>query len=135
LCAQLVRGPFARFEVFRCRAVLAQAQGRFSDARHLEAEAFAVLAPTGHSLPYVLRSGLLPLIGRHAGQDVASLAANSFAGAEDGTVASIGLIAQVACAHTFVSAGELDDASRIHHSLGPVSSWQPPPHVVLSYTH
>ena len=45
LTAQRVRGPMARFEVVRCRAVLAQAQGRFVDARRLEAEAFAISGP------------------------------------------------------------------------------------------
>jgi len=131
LCAQQVRGPLARFEVVRCRAVLAQAQGRFADALRLEADAFDVLAPVGHPLAFVLRSGLRGAIGHHVGQDEMSVAANTFVGAPEGMPDAIGLIAHLASAYVLLSAGRVDEAAGIYRSLGPPARWQPPPHVVL----
>jgi DNA-binding CsgD family transcriptional regulator len=130
-CAQQVRGPLARFEVLRCRAMLAQAQGRFNDARRLESDAFAVLATTDHDVRFVVRSAVLPLIGRHIGQDSASLAANSFTGAPESMAETVGLIAHLCAAHTFASAGQLDEAGDLYRSLGRVTDWQPPAHVIL----
>jgi len=130
-CAEEVRGPLARFEVSRCRAVLAQAQGRFADARRLESEAFAILDPTDNVLRYMFRSALLPVIGRHVGQDDAAIQAILLAGAPEGTMTEVGLIAQVATAHTLVTAHRLDAAAGIYHALGPVADWRPPPHVTL----
>lgn len=131
LCAQRVRGPMARFEVLRCRAVLAQAQGRFEDARRFESDAFNALVPTGNLVRFVVRSALRGMIGHHVGQDAASLAANTFDGAPEGTQNMVGLIAQLASAHTLASAGRLPEAADTYRSTGPVSDWQPPPHVVL----
>lgn len=130
-CADDMSGPMAGFEVARCRAVLASAQGRLADARRLEAAAFAVLVPTDNRLRFLFRSALVPAIGRHAGQDETALQAILLAGAPEGTMTEIGLIAQVAAAHTFLAAGRLGDAAGIYHALGPVRDWQPPPHVIL----
>ncbi len=129
--AQQVRGPLTRFEVLRCRAVLAQAHGRFADARRIEAEAFDVLAPTGHHFGFVVRSGLLGMIGHHVGQDEASVQAHRMDAAPEGLPGSIGLIAQIAWAHTALTFGDLDTAAALYRPLGPVARWQPPPHVVL----
>ncbi len=130
-CAQQVRGPLARYEVVRCRAVLAQAQGRFADALRLESDAFAVLAPIGHPLAFVLRSGLLGAVGHHLGQDDRSVAANTFVGGPEGMQDMIGLIAHVASAYVLLSAGQVDRAALMYRALGPPARWQPPPHVVL----
>jgi DNA-binding CsgD family transcriptional regulator len=135
LCAQQVRGPLARFEVLRCRAVLAQAQGRFADARLLERDAFTVLAPPDHDLRFTFRSALSTSVGHHLGHDAASLAAAGCAGAPEEHAQMLGLIGRVAGAHALVSAGKLDTAGAMYRSAGPVSGWQPPPHVVLcAYT-
>lgn len=131
VCAHQVRGPMARFEVARCRAALAQAQGRFADALRLELEAFTILAPTGLDVRFTLRGGLMAVIGHHIGQGAPSLAANRFEGAPEGHGEAIGLIASIAGAFTLVSAGHLDEAAAIYRSLGPVGGWRPPPHVIL----
>jgi hypothetical protein len=39
-CVAQVRGPHARYELLKCRAVLAQAQARFGDAMRLAEDAF-----------------------------------------------------------------------------------------------
>ena len=131
LCAQRVRGPMARFELLRCRAVLAQAQARFADARRLEAEAFTVLDPTGHDVRFTFRAALTMNIGHHLGLDIDALAASRYEGAPDGHEEILGFMGQVAAAATLVFAGRLDQAAAAYRALGPVEGWQPPPHVLL----
>ncbi len=131
LAAQRVRGPMARFEVARCRAVLAQAQGRFVDARRLEAEAFAILDPTDHDVRFTFRSALRMNVAHHAGGDNDAIASFDYAGAREGHAEMIGFIGQIALARALVSADRLADAASVYRSLGPVRRWEPPPHVVL----
>ncbi|MFN2608155.1 MAG: LuxR C-terminal-related transcriptional regulator, partial [Acidimicrobiales bacterium] len=131
VCAQQVRGPFARFEVARCRAVLAQAQGRFDDARRLESEAFAILAPTDHDVRFTFRSALVMNVGYHAGHDPQVIAAFEYEGAPEGHAEMLGFIGQVAFAHTLAGVGRLDQAHNVYRGLGPVAGWELPPHVVL----
>jgi len=129
--AQRVRGPMARFEVARCRAVLAQAQGRFVEARRLEAEAFAILGPTDHDVRFTFRSALTMNVAHHAGSDDDAIASFDYAGAPEGHTEMIGFIGQIALARALVSADRLTDAAQVYRGLGPVRRWQPPPHVVL----
>ena len=131
LTAQRVRGPMARFEVTRCRAVLAQAQGRFVDARRLEAEAFAILDPTDHDVRFTFRSAMRMNVAHHAGGDNDAIAAFDYAGAPEGHAEMIGFIGQIALARALVSGGRLADAAEVYRGLGPVRRWAPPPHVVL----
>ncbi len=121
----------ATFEVTRCRAVLAQAQGRFVDARRLEAEAFAILGPTDHDVRFTFRSALTMNVAHHAGGDNDAIASFDYAGARDGHAEMIGFIGQIALVRTLVSAGRLADAAQVYRGLGPVRRWEPPPHVVL----
>ena len=130
LAAQRVRGPMARFEVARCRAVLAQAQGRFVDARRFEAEAFALLGPTDHDVRFTFRSALTMNVAHHAGDNDA-VASFDYAGAQEGHAEAIGFIGQIALASALVSANRLADAAQVYRGLGPVRRWDPPPHVVL----
>lgn len=130
-CASSLGWLTARFEVVRCRAVLAQAQGRYADALRLEDEAFTLIGPTGMEAGPVLRSGLLTVIGRHLGPDRRSRDANALIAENPELLRFIGLIAHVAAAHNYVTAGELDQAERLYRACGPVESWRPPPHVVL----
>jgi DNA-binding CsgD family transcriptional regulator len=130
LAAQRVRGPFARFEVARCRAVLAQAQGRFADARKLEAEAFGILAPTAHDVRFTFRSALTMNVTHHTGGDDA-ISAFDYAGAPETHAEAMGFIGQIALARALVSADRLDDAAHVYRGLGPPQRWEPPPHVVL----
>lgn len=132
LSAQQVRGPVARFEVARCRAVLAQAQGRFTDARRLESDAFASLAPTDYDVRFTFRSAVVANVSYHTGPDPDDvMAATAYHGAADDHVEMLGFIGQVAMAHTLVARGRLDEARNVYRRLGPVTGWTVPPHVVL----
>jgi DNA-binding CsgD family transcriptional regulator len=130
LAAQHVRGPIARFEVARCRAVLAQAEGRFVDARRSEAEAFDILGPTDHDVRFTFRSALTMNVAHHAGDNDA-IGSFDYAGAPEGHAELIGFIGQIALARALVSADRLADAAEVYRGLGPVRRWEPPPHVVL----
>jgi DNA-binding CsgD family transcriptional regulator len=130
-CVREIQGPRERFEVLRCHAVLAQAQACFVDARRLADEAFAVLAPSGHPGPYAVRAAIANLVGRHVGQDDASLAANDLIGASEEIHESFGLIGRLSYAHAVVTAGRPEAAAEVYRSLGPVSGWGPLPHLVL----
>jgi DNA-binding CsgD family transcriptional regulator len=126
-----IQGPRERFEVLRCQAALAQAQARFLDARRLADQAFTVMAPSGHPGPYAVRAAITNLVGRHVGQDDASVAANNLIGASEEIHESFGLIGRLSYAHAVVTAGRPADAAEVYRSLGPVSSWGPLPHLVL----
>jgi DNA-binding CsgD family transcriptional regulator len=130
-CVREIQGPRERFEVLRCQAALAQAQARFLDARRLADEAFAVMAPSGHPGPYAVRAAIANLVGRHVGQDDASVAANNLVGASEEIHESFGLIGRLSYAHALVTAGRPEDAAEVYRSLGPVSGWGPLPHLVL----
>jgi DNA-binding CsgD family transcriptional regulator len=133
-CVQEVRGPHARFELLKCRAVLAQARGRFGEAMRLAAEAFAAVAPAGDGIGFHERAGLLHQIGLHIGHQASgSLEASGFA---DTTVferelQTAGVIIAVANAHLLASLGRLEEAGAVYRSLGPAAEWQPSPHAVL----
>ena len=131
LTAQRVRGPMARFEVARCRAVLAQAQGRFVDALDRETEAFAILGPTDHDERFTFRSAMTMNVAHHAGGDNDAIASFDYSGAPEGHAEMIGFIGQIALARALVSADRLADSAQVYRGLGPVRRWDPPPHVVL----
>jgi DNA-binding CsgD family transcriptional regulator len=130
-CVREIQGPRERFEVLRCQAALAQAQARFVEARRLADEAFAVMAPSGHPGPYAVRAAIANLVGRHVGQDDASVAANNLIGASEEIHESFGLIGRLSYAHALVTAGRPEAAAELYRSLGPVSGWGPLPHLVL----
>jgi DNA-binding CsgD family transcriptional regulator len=130
-CVREIQGPRERFEVLRCQAALAQAQARFLDARRLADEAFAVMAPSGHPGPYAVRAAITNLVGRHVGQDDASVAVNSLVGASEEIHESFGLIGRLSYAHAVVTAGRPEAAAEVYRSLGPVNGWGPLPHLVL----
>ncbi len=130
-CASEVGGLIAQFEVIRCRAVLAQAQGHYPHALRLEAQAYSVISPTGMEAGFVLRSGMLPVVGRHIGQDRVSMAANALVAGDRQRLEHIGLIAFLGAAHAHATAGNLDEARRLYRDTGPVLAWRPPPHVML----
>lgn len=131
--AQEVRGRLARWQVLRCRAVLAQAQARFDEAGRLGAQAFDTLAPTGHPLAFVVRAGLLATMGHHIGYDPGVLAANGLGAGEGGTseFPTAGVIRALAPAWMLAEVGRLREASAIYRSLGPVAEWRPIPHATL----
>jgi DNA-binding CsgD family transcriptional regulator len=130
-CASELGGMIAQFEVIRCRAVLAQAQGRYPDALRQEERAYSLISPTGMAAGLVLRSGMLPVVGRHIGQDRVSMNANALVADDREKLEHIGLIAFLAAAHAHATAGNLPEAWRLYRATGPVAAWRPPPHVVL----
>ena len=70
------RSPVARWHLLQCRAVLAQAQGRFADATRLADQALAALpiSATGYGSAVINRTGVLSVVAMHTGDD-ADLAA------------------------------------------------------------
>ena len=62
-CVEEVRGPVARWHLLQCRAVLAQAQGRFADARRPGRPGVgrAAVSATGYGSAVINRTGCCPL--------------------------------------------------------------------------
>ena len=65
------RSPVARWHLLQCRAVLAQAQGRFADATRLADQALAALplSATGYGSAVINRTGVLSAVAMHTGDD------------------------------------------------------------------
>ena len=133
-CVAQVRGPHARYELLKCRAVLAQAQARFGDAMRLAEDAFSQLATTGDDIGFHERAGLLHLMGLHIGHETTgSLEASGYADVTvfERELPTAGVIVAVANAHLLASLGRLDEAAWTFRSLGPPADWKPSPHVTL----
>jgi DNA-binding CsgD family transcriptional regulator len=134
LCAEQVRGPHARYELAKCRAVLAQAQARFGDAMRLAEEAFGQLVTTGDFVGFHERAGLLHQIGLHIGHEASgSLEASGYADVTvfEQELQTAGVIIAVANAHMLASLGRVDEGAAVYRSLGPPSNWHPSPHAIL----
>ncbi|MHA6779779.1 helix-turn-helix transcriptional regulator [Pseudonocardia saturnea] len=132
-CAGEVRGPVARWHLLQCRAVLAQAQARFADARSLADQALAALPPTatGHGSAVVNRDGLLFTVALHAGGrtdgfDVATAVLADPGGDDVAPIAHV--IFSVAAAYQLVAAGRLAEARTLYRRPGPPRAWRPIPH-------
>lgn len=133
-CVDQVGGPHARYELLKCRAVLAQAQARFGDAMRLAEEAFSQLATTGDDIGFHERAGLLSQMSLHIGQEATgSLEASGYAGVTvfERPLPTAGVIVAVANAHMLASVGRLDEAAAVYRSLGPPVEWRPSPHALL----
>ncbi len=133
-CVQELRGPLARFELLRCQAVLAQAQGRFGDALRLAAETFAGVKRTAHSVGFHERAGLLQLVGHHVGHEaVGSVEVSGYADVTvfERELPTAGVIIAIANAHLLKSVGRIAEAAAVFRSLGPVAAWRPSPHALL----
>jgi len=133
-CVEQVGGPHARYELLKCRAVLAQAQARFGDALRLAEEAFSQLSATGDDIGFHERAGLLSQMSLHVGHEATgSLEASGYAGVTvfERPLPTAGIIIAVANAHLLASVGRLDEAAAVYRSLGPPAQWQPSPHAIL----
>ena len=137
-CAAELRTPVARWHLLQARAVLAQAVGRFADARLLADRAVAALPPsaTGRESAQINRTALLSLIGLHTGEaaDLAGLL-DYGPGHEDGDGLDFpieGVIFSVAAAFFLAHGGRLEDAATVYRRLGPPATWQPIPHATTS---
>lgn len=132
---QEVGGPWARWQLLRGQAVLAQAQARFADARRLATEAYDVIAPTGHPIAALPLGGLLQTVGHHIGQDDAALAACGVSEAPIDVTAFTreGAVMMVlGPALLLWEVGRRDEAAALYRSLGPAAGWRPDAHATLA---
>lgn len=131
--AALVGGPMAQWRLLRCRAMLAQARGRYADAYRLGTQALGTLAATGFPPAYMLWGGLLSIQCHHTGQTTESLATLGITAA-DATLSNwplAGVIPTLAPASMLAEVGRLREATIVFRRLGPVSEWQESPHALL----
>jgi DNA-binding CsgD family transcriptional regulator len=135
LPVQEVGGPFARWQLLRGQGVLAQAQGRFSDARLLASEAFGVISSTGDPIAALPRAALLQLVGHHVGHDHETMAANQLSEVPvkpaDFTGAGT-LMMVLGPAFVLADTGRLTEAASLYRSLGAVAGWRPMAHGTLA---
>ena len=131
--ATRVGGPMARWRQLRCRAMLAQARGRYADAHRLGAQAFGTLAATGYPPAFLLWGGLLSIQAHHTGQTREALGLSGITDA-DATGQDwplTGVIPTLAPAGMLADAGRLREATAVYRRLGPASDWQESPHAAL----
>lgn len=126
-----VGGPVARFSVLHTQAALAQATGRFAEARSAIRDAFRSMEAGDVEARFHTKAAVLSMIGRHTGPDDETLRAAGYVGAPAGVKESPGVIVLVSYAATLVSAGRLDEARAAYQSAGPSGLWRVPPHVGL----
>ncbi|WP_448627121.1 helix-turn-helix transcriptional regulator [Geodermatophilus sp. URMC 64] len=134
-CVEEGRSPVARWHLLQCRAVLAQAQGRFADAVRLADQALAALPPaaTGYGSAVINRTAVLSAVAMHTGEDadLAGLRARdrpTDVGGDELDYPTYEVIFAVAAAFFLASAGRLAEAGAIYRRLGPPSGWRPIPH-------
>jgi DNA-binding CsgD family transcriptional regulator/tetratricopeptide (TPR) repeat protein len=137
-CATDLRTPVARWHVLQARAVLAQALGRFADARLLADRAVAALPPSaaGRESAQINRTALLSLIGLHTGEasDLTGLL-DYGPGQDDGDGLDFpieGVIFSIAAAFFLAHGGRPAEAATVYRRLGPPASWRPTPHATTS---
>ncbi|MGB8383236.1 MAG: AAA family ATPase [Dermatophilaceae bacterium] len=131
--ASRIGGPMSRWRLLRCRAMLAQARGRFADAYRYGAEALATMEPTGFPAAFLLWGGFLSVTCHHTGQTTESLGAS---GVTDADAAQQdwplpGVVPTLAPAAQLAEVGRLREASLVYRRLGPATDWQESPHAQL----
>ncbi len=132
-CAGEVGGPVARWQLLRCRAAHAQAQGRFADAIRLANEGFTELIP----LSAWVRDAVLSITGHHIGQEASggtrAYGLDRPVGAREFCPA-FGALYSLAPAVVLISAGRRAEAVGLYRALGRVAEWRPTPHgATISY--
>ncbi|MBB3084062.1 ATP-binding protein [Geodermatophilus sabuli] len=137
-CVADQRTPVARWHLLQTRAVLAQAVGRFADARLLADRAVAALPPSaaGRESAQINRTALLSLVGLHTGDAPELTGLLGYGpGDEDGDGLDFpieGVIFSIAAAFFLADAGLLGQAATLYRRLGPPASWRPTPHATTS---
>ena len=131
--ANQIGGPIARWRLLRCRAMLAQACGRFADAYRYGSDALATMAPTGFPAAYLLWSGFISIMSHQTGQTPESLGASGItdADAADQDWPLQGVIQTLAPAAVLVDVGRLREAALIYRRLGAAAEWRESPHAAL----
>jgi DNA-binding CsgD family transcriptional regulator/tetratricopeptide (TPR) repeat protein len=131
------RTPVARWHLLQARAVLAQAQGRFNDARRLADGAVAALprSAAGRDSAVINRSALLALIGLHTGDSADLTGLTDHETRDDGDALDFpveGVIFSAAAAFFLAHEGRLADAETVYRRLGPPAAWRPIPHATTT---
>ncbi|MDF2975386.1 MAG: transcriptional regulator, LuxR family [Actinomycetospora sp.] len=119
-------GPTARWHVLKVRAMLAQAHGRFDEARRLATEAFATAPATATGGAVGARLALLTAVDHHAA-GVAASAALEEAGGPVAAGSGYRITLTLGPALVLTDAGRLPEAGALYRSLGPPDAWRPPP--------
>ena len=134
--ASRVPGPTSRWLILRGRAVLLQAQGRFSAALELADDAYSSLSRSGHPGADGARLSLRAAVGRHIGHDRAA----TLEGLEpyeyllrrpDEDAAGFSLLARVIGSAVHTDMGHREIAARYLESAGPLSGWRVAPYLQL----
>ncbi len=130
-CVDHIGGPMARWHLMVVRAGLAQACGRFSEARQLGGEAFEAVRAVGHPTSFGAYMSLLVPIGHHVGHEEATapppLDAAAFASVDPGEVRDA-IFGYVAPALVLCETGRLEEAAAAYRGAGPMAAWRPPPY-------
>lgn len=131
--ATLVGGPMAQWRLLRCRAMFAQARGRYAEAYRLGGKALGTLAAAGFPPAFLLWGGLLSVQCHHTGQTSEALGT---VGLTDADATELdwpltGVIPTLAPASMLAEAGRLREAAAVFRRLGPASEWQESPHAML----
>lgn len=124
-------GPVARFTILHSRAALAQARGRYAEARRTIDEAFAVMAADEVEARFHTRAAVLMMVGRHTGPDDEALKAAGYADAPATARQEPGVIVPISYAVALAGAGQLEAARDVYGSAGPAGGWRVPPHLIL----
>jgi DNA-binding CsgD family transcriptional regulator/tetratricopeptide (TPR) repeat protein len=135
-CVTELRSPVARWHLLQARAVLAQAQGRFADARLMADRAVAALptSAVGRESALINRTALLALVGLHTGAAPDLTGLRGY-GPDDGDRLDFpidGVIFSIAAAFFLAHDGQLADAAAVYRRLGPPADWRPIPHATTS---
>lgn len=130
-------GPLMRWMLSRYEAALAQAQGRFAEARHCADTAFAAVAPLRYPAAVPVRHALLTAVDHHTGVDPRAphIAEALEAGPGDPATPGHGfqIMNLLAPAALLATAGHLDAAAAKFRAAGPAATWRTPPYFALNF--
>lgn len=128
-CVEHVRGPLPRWHLVVTRAALAQALGRFTQARELGLEAFESVRSSGHPAAFGAYMSLLAALGHHIGHDRAG-GLKMLAGLPpiDTTEVRNELFGHIGPGLMYAEAGQMEAAAMAYRRAGLVRRWRPPPY-------
>ncbi|MGI9033630.1 MAG: helix-turn-helix transcriptional regulator [Acidimicrobiales bacterium] len=131
-CVEHVGGPLAHWHLVVCRAALAQAFGRFSEALELSRQGFESMRAARHPAAFGAHMSLLCALGHHIGHDQAGTtdppADESVSPLTEPGEVRDAIFAHLAPALVLAELGSLDEAATLYRRAGPVQRWQPPPY-------
>ncbi|QJY47917.1 ATP-binding protein [Pseudonocardia broussonetiae] len=130
-------GPLTRWMLWRYEAALAQAQGRFTEARSCADAAFAAVAALRYPAAVPVRHALLNAVDHHTGVDPRAPHIVEMLAAGPGDPATPGhgfqIMNLLAPAALLATAGHLDAARAKFRAAGPAGTWRTPPFFALNF--